>query len=342
MEIAQIGLGYWGPNLLRTFTGLPGVHIAGLCDRDTLILQRYQEKYPDTRCESDYLQLFKDPNIDAIVIATPAHTHYQIALDALRAGKHIFVEKPLALSTGECEHLLKEADRQDRIVMVGHIFLFNTIVNYIESYLRAGHIGDLYYIDSQRLNLGIVRSDLNAMWNFAPHDFSILLHWIRQPVLSVSARGSTFLQDGVEDVVFINVQFDKNISAHIHVSWLNPVKVRQMTIVGSEKMLVYDDVHPEQKLKVYDKGIDKQSIESSFGRFETFDQFQFLVRAGDEWIPKISFVEPMLLECKHFIECITTHTVPLTDGEHGMQVVRLLEAAQQSMRTGGQEVRLES
>jgi len=326
VNLAVLGIGYWGPNLLRNFSQIDGVTVAAVCDADTARLAYIHQRYPGPRLIEDYRDVLADPSIDAVVVALPAKLHYKIAMEALEAGKHVFVEKPLALSSEECLQLIHMAEKRDRVLMVGHTFEYNPAVNVLKEEVEKGALGEIRYINSQRLNLGKIRQDVNAMWNLAPHDISIILYILQQEPLAVSARGVSYIQDGIEDVVFIDLVFESGARAHIHVSWLDPVKVRRMTVVGNKKMAVFDDME-ENKLKIYDEGIDMFGGEVSY-------------RRGDVAVPSIDLREPLNIECSHFIHCITNHEKPRTDGHDGFRVTKVLEAAQESLRQHGKEIRL--
>ena len=340
VKVGQIGCGYWGPNLIRNFSQLGDCVLHTLCDSKEENLQYAWRNHPYVKTTKNYKELLKDAEIDAVIVATDARSHYGLAMEALCEGKHLFVEKPLAMSTKECEDLINLSDSRNLVLMVGHTFEYNAAVQKIKEYLKRGELGDVYYIYSQRLNLGRVRKDINVMWNLAPHDISIVLFWLEEEPVRVSAHGITHLQNGIEDVVFMNLNFSNGKSVHIHSSWLDPNKVRKMTIVGSRKMVVYDDVSSDAKIQVYDKGIDKGSIDTGMGRYDDFGKFQLIQRAGDLLIPKIDFVEPLKAECTHFIECVKDGKKPLTDGKNGLRVVKVLEAAQKSLENGGKVVKI--
>ena len=333
VTIGLIGYGNWGPNLARNFFQLPEANLVAVCDLNEERLGHIRRYYPLCEVTRDHTDLLDNPGIDAIAIATPARTHYSLAKDCLRAGKHVLVEKPPALASEECQELVEIAAERRKVLMVGHTFIYNAAVNKLKEYVTNGEMGDVCYIYSSRLNLGVIRRDVNALWNFAPHDISILLYLLDAEPYRVSARGFSYVQDGVEDVVFMTLDFPSGVGANVHMSWLDPNKVRRMTVVGSEKMVVYDDVNTDAKIQVYDKGIKKESLH--LGNVKGFGEFQLLVRTGDVIIPKIDFVEPLKVECAHFIECIREGKIPLTDGTEGLRVVRILEAAQKSMDSGG-------
>jgi predicted dehydrogenase len=342
IKIALIGLGYWGPNLARTLAQINGAELHTLCDVRAERLAQFSQQYPQARPTSDYSTVLGNPSIDAIVLATPAHTHFELARAALQAGKSVMVEKPLAEISSQCHELIALAETNKLTLMVGHVFIYNAAVRKVKEYIQSGELGQVYYIYSQRLNLGQVRQDVSALWNFAPHDLSILCYWLDAKPQQVIARGYSYIQPGIEDVVFLTLDFPGNVGAHVHISWLDPRKIRRMTVVGSEKMVVYDDVDADTRIMLYDKGVTKKPSQSappaanlSLGRYETFGEFQLLMRAGDVLIPKLNFVEPLKLECQHFIECIQSGQRPITDGYDGLRVVEALEAAQQSLAQNG-------
>jgi predicted dehydrogenase len=332
VAVALVGYGYWGPNLARNVAACAGGRLHTVCDVDPVSQARARKLHPGARVTDDWESVLQDPTVDAVMIALPVVLHHRFALEALHAGKHVMVEKPLARSVAECDELIDAADRSGRVLMVGHTFEFNAAVKLIGDYVRSGELGDPYYVSMRRTNLGIVRSDENAMWSLAPHDVSILISWLQRAPLSVSATGMARLQPDIEDVVFMSVKFEEDVIGHVHCSWLDPSKVRDATIVGSRKMAVYDDVSQDMKVRLYDKGIIKQS---SLGRYETFARFQMLARAGDMLVPKVEFREPLALEMEHFVQCIASGSTPLTDGANGRRVVAVLEAAQRSLLEGG-------
>jgi predicted dehydrogenase len=337
VRIAHVGLGYWGPNIARNLAALDGAELAILCDSDQARLDRIARQLPGPRLVTDYDAVLADDRIDAVVLATPVETHYALARQALEAGKHVLVEKPLAPTTTECEHLIELADARDLRLMVGHVFVYNAAVRKVKEIIDGGELGEIYYIYSQRLNLGQVRRDVNAMWNFAPHDVSILCDWLDAEPVGVTARGYAYVQPGIEDVVFMTLDFPGGIGANVHISWLDPLKVRRMTIVGSRKMVVYDDVSADAKITIYDRGVDQKRLDEGGGpgSMRSFGDFQLLLRAGDVLIPKLEFTEPLRIECQHFVDCIRTGQTPRTDGRAGLRVVRALEAAQRSMVHAG-------
>jgi len=340
IKVGQIGFGYWGPNLTRNFNSIDDVKVMGISDPSEKSQDKFKSLYPNLKIYNSSDEIINDNNIDVVVISTPAGTHYDMAKKSLMAGKHIFVEKPLALKVAECKELIDIAKKNNLIIFVGHTFLYNAAVNKVKEYIDKGDLGDIYYIYSSRLNLGRIRTDINSMWNLAPHDISILLYLLDSKPVQVTAKGLSYIQKGIEDVVFMNLDFENGISAHIHCSWLDPGKVRKMTIVGSRKMIVYDDVSNRDKIKIFDKGVDKKQKSGDLGQYSTFGDFQLLLRAGDVTIPKINFIEPLKLECEHFIECINENNTPLTDGYNGLRVTEILEKAEESLKNNGEIVKI--
>ena len=332
VNIAVVGLGHWGPNLARNVAALSGARLHTLCDLRADRLAQVARQYPGVKTQTDYAAVLADDEVDAVMIATPVHTHFELAAAALRAGKHVMVEKPLAQTSAQCRKLIALADAHHLTLMVGHVFIYNAAVRKVKEYIQSGELGQIYYVYSQRLNLGIIRQDVNALWNFAPHDISILCYWLDAMPERVIARGYSYIQSGIEDVIFLILDFPGGIGANVHISWLDPNKVRRMIIVGSKKMVVYDDVSADAKIMVYDKGVTKKpNNRPSLGSYESFGEFQLLLRAGDILIPRLNFVEPLKVECQHFVESIRRGQRPITDGYNGLRVVQVLEAAQQAI-----------
>jgi predicted dehydrogenase len=339
VNMAMLGLGYWGPNLVRNLVSLEDVKLTALCDLDVKRAESFRQRFcPDARVISDYRQLADDSQVDAVVIATPIRTHYELGSFLLTSGKHVFIEKPLARTAEECRNLIDLAALHNRVLMVGHVFEYNVAVQKIKEYIDGGELGKLFYVYSQRVNLGRIQHDVNALWSFAPHDISILNYWFGQEPVRISARGFCFLNSGVEDVVFVTLEYPNGVGAHLHLGWLDPRKVRLMTLVGSKKMLVYDDVSLDAKIQIYDKGI--AGLHDFLEAPESFAQFQFQLRVGDLVVPTIQFGEPLQSECRHFIKCIAAGETPHTDGLNGLRVVKVLEAAERSLRQGGTSIDL--
>jgi predicted dehydrogenase len=331
--IAVVGTGDWGANLVRCFANLPGSRLVALHDNDPRRLKQSAAQHPAARATASLEELAASQDVQGVVVAASAVSHHTIAKALLEAGKDVFVEKPLALSVSHAEELVRIARERGRILMVGHLLLFHPAVRYLKGMVERGELGELFYIYSQRVNLGKVRRDENALWSFAPHDLSVILHLVDLEPIDVVARGSAFLQGSVEDVVFVDLRFPDGKLAHVHVSWLDPHKLRKFTVVGSRKMVVFDDMEASEKVRIYDKGVDRAGEVVSYGDALT-------VRSGDILIPRISLQEPLRLECQHFVECVRDHKTPLTDGTGGLQVVRVLSAAQTSLEQGGTPVRL--
>lgn len=332
VNLALLGCGYWGPNLLRNFKKVSRVGRLLVCDRDQMMLEKVIAEFSGIEISTSIDAALQDSDIDAVAIALPAILHYQTAKDALWAGKHVLVEKPLAMSCADGEELVRIGREKHRVIMVGHTFIYNAAVRWVKKYIDSGELGDIYYIFSQRLNLGRVRADINAMWNLAPHDISIILYWLEEEPDQVFARGVSFLQEGIEDLVFVHLGFPSGKSAHVHVSWLSPRKTREVVVVGSKKMLVYDDTSAEARVVIYDKGIDKNFINRSGDEILDYALFNLRNRSGDVWLPKIDFDEPLKAECRHFIDCVISGQKPNTAGEDGLQVVKVLEQAQALMK----------
>jgi predicted dehydrogenase len=324
--LAQIGCGYWGPNLLRNFSSLPECSVKYVVDSSAERRAYVQRGFPKTEAITSLHVALDDPEVNGVIIATPAGSHFTLAMEALTAGKHIFVEKPLATKVAEVDTLAAEAEMRGLVVMVGHTFLYNSAVRYVKKLIEAGELGEVRYIYSQRLNLGRIRSDIDALWNFAPHDISIIQYWLGDPrPESVSRFGMDFMQPGIDDVVFLNIRYPNKVMANIHVSWLDPQKIRKMIVVGSRKMVVYDDV-AEDKIAIYDKGIDRRAV---LGENMDYDwaQPEFSYRTGNILLPQVSFKEPLRVEAQHFVDCVRSGAVPLTGPDHARHVVDVLERA---------------
>jgi predicted dehydrogenase len=330
--LAQLGCGYWGPNLLRNFSAMPNCLVKYVVDSSEERREFVRTNFPRTTPVESAQQVLEDPAVDALVIATPAATHFKLAQQALQAGKHVFVEKPLATKASEVDELARCAAERNLVVMTGHTFIYNSAVRYVKKLIDAGELGEIRYIYSQRLNLGRIRSDIDALWNFAPHDVSIIQYWLGDPEpLSVSKQGMAYMQEGIEDVVFLSLEYPSKVIANIHVSWLDPQKVRKMIIVGSRKMVVYDDV-ADDKIAVYDKGIDRKAILGQNMDFDNPRAMQFSYRSGDILLPQVKFVEPLKVEAEHFLDCIRHARTPLTGLKHARAVVSILERASASRK----------
>ena len=325
--LAQFGCGYWGPNLLRNFSALPGCAVKYVVDSSANRRAFVSANFPLSRALESHEAVLKDADVNAVIIATPAGSHFSLAKEVLDAGKHVFVEKPLATKVAEVDELSTRAASQNLVVMTGHTFVYNSAVRYVKKLIDSGELGELRYIYSQRLNLGRIRSDIDALWNFAPHDISIIQYWLGDPEpVSIGRQGMAYMQDGIDDVVFLSLEYPGKVIANVHVSWLDPQKVRKMIIVGSRKMVVYDDI-AESKIAIYDKGIDRRAI---LGENMDFDNPQisgFNYRSGDILIPEVKFAEPLRVEAEHFADCIRNSREPLTGLSHARTVVSILERA---------------
>ncbi|MDQ4077648.1 MAG: Gfo/Idh/MocA family oxidoreductase [Chloroflexota bacterium] len=335
-RVGIIGLGYWGPNLVRTFDSLPDVKVTALCDRDTERLRQLTSRFPHLHATDQAEELLSRDLVDAVVIATPTGTHYALAKRALERGLHTFVEKPLATTSAECEELIELAHTQGAQLFVGHVFLYTAAVAKLKELIENEELGELCYISSTRLNLGPVRKDVNALWDLAPHDISIILHLVGSLPTSVNCQGVAYLNRRIHDVCSLTMHFPSGLMAIIHISWLDPNKTRRMTIVGNRQMAVYDDVDPLEKVKIYDKGVEAPAYPTDFA------EFQFSYRYGDTRSPRLIEEEPLRTECKHFIDCIQQGLQPKTDGRNGLDVVRVLEAADISLHDSGGRVYLEA
>lgn len=323
--ISQIGIGYWGPNLLRNLVSNANCKVKKVVEISQDRQNYVKSLYPGIQVVENIEDILRDVEIDGVVIATPVNTHYDFALKAIKAGKHVLIEKPIAKTVIEVENLEREAKKNDLVVMAGHTFLYNEAVRQVKGLIDSGKLGDIRYIYSQRLNLGRIRSDVDALWNLAPHDISIIQYWLGDPKpVSVTKRGVDYIQEGIHDVVFMNIMYPNKIMANIHVSWLDPTKVRKMIVVGTQKMVIYDDTS-ENKIAIYDKGIDKMAV---LGEHMDYDNHQHLHsfnhRSGDVVLPKINFREPLSLEIQHFIDCIEHRTECMTGVEHAKKVVEIL------------------
>lgn len=327
IKVAQIGVGYWGPNILRNLVANDKFEVVAVADLSVERGNYVKSLYPEIEFYLDPLKIFNNKTINAIVIATPVHTHFELSMLALKAGKHILVEKPMAMNCDEIDQISSISEKNKLIAMVGHTFLFNNAVKYVKNLIDDGTIGDIRYIYSQRLNLGRIRNDIDALWNLAPHDISIVQYWLNNMnPINIKKTGMDYVQDGIHDVVFLNLEYPKKIFVNIHVSWLDPHKIRKMTIVGTKKMIVYDDIS-ENKICVYDKGIDRMAVLGKNMDFDLPNSQSFNYRSGDIIMPKIEWIEPLKTEIHHFYECIKGNKDCLTGPENASAVVNILENA---------------
>jgi len=331
IHLGQVGVGHWGKNLLRNFQSLPYATMIAVCDQNTDVLCQVNRQYPALKTTHKYEDLLQNKDIEAIVIATETPLHFPMARAALKAGKHVFVEKPMAQTTEEATALVALAESQQLHLMVGHLLLYHPAFTYVENLIHQGDLGTVYYLYSMRVNLGIIRQHENALESLAPHDLSIALAFLDQSPVAVSAQGQAYLQQGIEDVAFATIFFDRGAIAHLHTSWLDPHKIRKVTVVGSRKMAVIDDSIGNEKVRLYDKGIKGAGGYTNYANAMN-------IRSGDIHIPNIPLQEPLRLECNHFVDCIRHNQTPRTNGQNGLAVVRLLEAAQQSLRQNGHTI----
>ncbi len=332
--VGVAGYGYWGPNLVRNFSSCHSSRVLAVSDLDLAKLAISRRHYPAVATTLEFQDLLRDPKIDVIAIATPVHTHYDLALRALRAGKHVFVEKPLAQTSEQVRRLIEEADRRNLTLMVDHTFVYTSAVQKIRELLRDGALGEIYYYDSTRSSLGLFQSDVNVIWDLAVHDLSIIQYILDEDPVAVSATASCHVAGSPENMAHITLFFDSKCVAHVSVNWLSPIKVRQTFIGGSRKMIVYDDLEPTEKIKVYDKGITLNAPP------EHARQFRIGYRAGDMWAPHISTKEALQTEVEHFVECVRTGATPVSGGISGLRVVDVLEAASRSIADRGRPVQL--
>jgi predicted dehydrogenase len=327
ISLGVIGVGRWGPNILRNFVSMEGVNVHMVCDTDSNRLLQIKKRFPHIKTTTEQSEILENKTLDGTVISTPTSTHFTLAQKSLESGHHVFVEKPLASSTTECQQLIETAQRKKRILFVGHTFKYNAGIRAAKEYIDHGELGKIYLIDANRTNLGPIRHDVNALWDLASHDISIFSYWLGENPKSVTARGGCYLHKDIEDVVYATFEYKNGIVAHVHASWLNPRKVRQITVVGEKKMLVWDDMNLSEPIRIYNRGFDKDE-----GYQDSFTDFRLSIREGEVVIPSIKLNEPLLAECEHFIACVKTGAQPLTDGLDGLNVVKALEAATQSMK----------
>ena len=336
LNVGVVGCGYWGPNLIRNFRALRDCNLKMMCDLSEERLLHLKSLYPEVEAVTDYNGMLASGGLDAVVIATAVRTHFPMAKAALMAGKHTFIEKPMASSSKECEELVEIAEKKGLVLMVGHTFLYSPAVRKIKEIVEWGDIGDIRYICARRLNLGLYQKDINVAWDLAPHDISIILHVMEETPLSINCRGSAHVTPGVEDVTTMCLNFRNNRSAIIQSSWLDPRKTREMTIVGSKRMIVYDDVAAIEKIRIYDARVERPP------HYDTFGEFHYAYHYGDIYVPYIKQEEPLRSECQHFLDCIKTGRTPLTGGQQGLELVRILEASSLSLKQQGAPVELGS
>jgi predicted dehydrogenase len=330
--MAVVGAGAWGKNHIRVFSELPNVRLKYVCDSDRSKLLSIQKAYPQTKMVETMKPILEDSEVKGIVVASSAASHYSLAKEALMADRDVLVEKPMALHSEEAEEILEIAEKKGRILMVGHLLLYHPVVDRLKEMILTGELGEIYYLYTQRVNLGVIRQDENALLSFAPHDLSVILYLINEQPVVVSAHGESYIQRGIEDVVFVSLRFSDGKMANIHLSWLDPHKMRKITIVGAKKMVVFDDVEASEKLRIYDKGVRSPS-------YDTYSEYLSL-RFGDITIPSIKMVEPLRTEAAHFVQCVESRKEPKTSGRDGLRVVNILVAAQSSLKHGGVPVQI--
>jgi predicted dehydrogenase len=328
LSVGVIGYGYWGPNLVRNFAEVPGSRVVSVSDFNPARLAAAQARYPGIKT-TDVRELINDPAVDAVVVATPVSTHFELALAALEAGKHVLVEKPLAVNSAQGRRLIEEADRRSLILMVDHTFVYHGAVRKVRELVARGELGKIYYYDSTRINLGLFQHDVNVLWDLAVHDLSIMDFLLSERPRAVSATGLNHLTDVPENIAYLTMYFDDRLIAHVHVNWLSPVKVRRTLIGGSSKMVVYDDLEPSEKIKVYDRGVTVK------GRDEGLRRILIGYRTGDMYAPQFDMTEALRTASIHFLSCVESGERPISDAESGLRVVRILEAACRSMADRG-------
>jgi predicted dehydrogenase len=334
MKVGVIGVGYWGPNIIRNFDAYKETEMVVCSDLKQERLNFIKGKQPSLQTTTDYRDIIKNPAIDAVAICTPVFTHFQLAKEALEAGKHVFLEKPMTSTSAQAEELVELAAKKKLVLMLDHTFIYTGAVQLIKKHLDSGEIGDIYYFDSVRINLGLFQHDVNVIWDLAPHDISIMDFILNMKPEAVVATGSDHVGKGLEDVAYMTVYFPKNVIAHVHVNWLSPVKMRQTLIAGTKKMIAWDDNAPLEKIKIYDAGITVNRTTDEI--YDTLIQY----RTGDMWAPKVPMTEALSAEVAHFTDCIKTGKTPITDGVAGLNVVRILEASDKSIKLRGKEIKL--
>ncbi|MGA2555934.1 MAG: Gfo/Idh/MocA family oxidoreductase [Verrucomicrobiota bacterium] len=332
IKVGVVGCGYWGPNLVRNFRSLPGCDLTTMCDISADRLEHLKGLYPEVKAEMNYQRMLSDGSVDAVAVATSVKMHFPMAKAALEAGKHTLIEKPMAASVEQCQELIQIAQHHGLVLMVGHTFLYSPAVRKIKEIVDRGDLGQIRYICSRRLNLGLFQKDINVAWDLAPHDISIILHLLGEFPESVNCSGSAHVTPGIEDVTSMCLRFGHDRSAIIHSSWLDPRKVREMTIVGSKRMVVYDDVAQQEKIRIFDARVERPP------HYDTFAEFHYAYHYGDTYAPYLKQEEPLKSECQHFIDCIRESKIPLSSGIRGLELVKILEACTASLHQGGSRI----
>jgi len=333
VKIGVIGFGYWGPNVVRNFQSTDEAQVVSICDMDKHALSRAQKNYPEMKMTSNPNELISSPEIDAVAIVTPVFTHFELAKKALEKGKHIFVEKPFTSSVAEAEKLIELADKNKAKIMVDHTFLFTGAVRKIKELIEDNVLGNLYYFDSTRVNLGLFQHDINVIWDLAPHDLSIMDYVIEEKPEAIVANGTAHFSSELEDIAFITVYFNSNVIAHFNINWLSPVKVRMTLIGGENKMLLWNDLEKDEKIKVYDKGVEVENREGVYNLLVSY-------RSGDIWTPRVDQTEALKIEAEYFIDCLLNDKTPINDGHAGLRVVKILEASDLSIKNNGRMINL--
>lgn len=334
LNIGVIGFGYWGPNIVRNFSAVDGARVVMVCDKRTDALKSLKRDFPSIKITNDADDILKSTEIDVVAIVTPVSSHYQLAKQALQNGKHVFVEKPFTDTVEHAEELIELAAWKNLTIMVDHTFIFTGAVRTTKELIENGTLGNIFYYDSTRINLGLFQHDVNVVWDLAPHDFSIMDYLIDEKPEALTANGIAHVNN-MEDMAYVTIYFQSNLIAHFNVNWLSPVKVRTTLIGGEKKMLVWNDVNPDEKIKIYDKGVNLENRESIYNLLVSY-------RSGDMWVPRVDNTEALKLECKHFIECIEKKLTPINDGKAGLRVVKLLEACSESLKDRGKLINLSS
>jgi predicted dehydrogenase len=332
ITVGVVGCGYWGPNLVRNFKALSDCHLKAMCDVSEARLKHLRALYSDVEGVTDFPHLLNGIGLDAVVVAAPVSHHYPLAKASLLAGKHTLIEKPMASSSAQCEELIEIAERKGLVLMVGHTFLYSAAVRKILEIIKSGDIGEIRYINARRLNLGLFQKDINVAWDLAPHDISIILHVLGESPIEVNCQGNAHITHGIQDVTNMSLTFPHKQFATIQSSWIEPRKVREMTIVGTRRMIVYDDLQPSEKIRIYDVRVDR------LPHYDTFAEFHYSYHYGDSYIPHIEQGEPLKTECQHFLDCIEHGSKPLSGGREGLELVRILEASSESLKEHGAPV----
>ncbi|MBJ6725348.1 Gfo/Idh/MocA family protein [Geomesophilobacter sediminis] len=335
LRLGVVGYGYWGPNIVRNFSSIPGASVHSVCDVDARALGMVKKNFPKIEITDDYDALVKSRRIDAVAVVTPVSTHYELAKKALLNGKHLFIEKPFTASSAQAEELIEIAERKKLTIMVDHTFLFTGAVNKIKELISDGLLGELYYFDSTRINLGLFQKDVNVVWDLAPHDLSIMNFLIDRPPVAIAATGISHFDDDIENVAYITVYFSGNMIAHFNISWLSPVKIRTTLIGGDKRMIVWNDLVSDEKIRIYDRGVDNGHADAT-----PVHPAQMSYRSGDMWAPKVEECEALRREAEYFVDCIDNNRKPFNDGRTGLDVVRMIEATVKSLKMGGEVVYL--